>query len=147
MPPILAKDPQTNQVYSFNDTGSLDNAIGSYGYIPVDSNGVPYVVQNFEGGHLLNGAPENTYLLGVWYVGQKELLQTYWQKGQIPMPAADIINLPTVPMPSDVAANYQQYTTAKASVGAGVPMWLWLAVGAGALYFLGAFDHKRGEAS
>lgn len=145
MAAILAKDPATNQVYSFTDTGSLDNAIGNYHYIPVDSAGVPYVVQNFEGGHLLNGAPENTYLFGVWYAGQKELLQTYWQKGQIPTPAADILNLPVVPMPGDVAASYQQYEVAQASAPT-IPTWLWLVAGAGALYFLGAFDRgKRAE--
>jgi hypothetical protein len=131
---IYAKDSQTGQVYQFSDPSLLDNAIKNYHYVPVHQDGTPYVMQNFEGGYLFDGAPLNTYLVGQWYQGQKEALQPYWNNQTVPIPPQAILALPIVPMPA-------QYTAAAAT-----PMTTWLLYGGlalGAAYALGFFGHGK----
>ena len=123
--PINAADPVSKVIYPFTSAGQLDGAIAK-GWIPVRANGTAYKVQNFEGGNLLDGAPENVWFGMGWFAGQQELLQPYWQSGQIPIPPAALLNQPVVAMPADVAANFQAYQTAQQDI-LGIPWWAWAA--------------------
>lgn len=96
--------------------GELHEAIKE-GYAPVRPDGSLYIVTDFQGGFLLDGAPLNTWIDGVWFDGQREALTSYWQSGAIPMPPANVMNLPVVPMPEDVAGNHDVYT---ATQGGGI---------------------------
>lgn len=108
---VEALNPKDGIVYTFSAVGDLHDAIADFGYVPVRPNGTYYIVQTIDRGYVMDGAPLNVYILGVWYEGQKELLSPYWADGTIVRPSDEIISLPVVPMPDDVKAN---------EVGAGI---------------------------
>jgi len=132
---IGAADPASKVIYTFSEPGKLNDAIKNYGFIPTMASGQPFVTQSFEDGYLLNGAPINVHMYQVWYEGQRELLQPYWESGAIPSPVAELLSLPIVPMPEDVAQNYQVYKSTIANASGGIPTAL-IGFGALALIFL-----------
>ncbi len=104
MTPVHAADPASKQIYTFTDVGALHNAIKIYQYIPVHEDGSPFNTQYLQeyDGYVLDGAPINVWLDGVWLEGQKEAMAPYWASGQIQKPPANILNAGAVPMPPDV---------------------------------------------
>lgn len=134
---IAAADPASKVAYTFTDVGKLHDAIKSYGYIPLRQDGSQYVVQEFEGGYLLDGAPINVYIDGEWFQGQQEALASYWAAGTVPKPPNSILGLPVVPMPTDVAANQAAYVASQSSsLGLG-SLALPAAVGLGLFLLMG----------
>jgi hypothetical protein len=133
MTPVSASDPVSKVAYSFTSVGQLNDAIKG-GWIPLRPDGTPYKVQSFEGGYLMDGAPLNVWLGLGWYDGQQQALQPYWQNGQIPIPPMTTLNSPTIPMPADVAANFQSYQANQQDI-LGLPWWAW-AAGAAAYLLL-----------
>lgn len=132
--PIAAMDPVTKVVYTFTDVGQLHAAIQQFNYIPIHSDGTAFKVQSFEGGYLLDGAPINVWMGLGWYAGQMEALQPYWQSGQIPIPNTSVLGQKVVPMPADVAANFQAYQQSQQNL-LGFPWYYW-AAGAAAYLLL-----------
>ncbi len=112
MPNIQLKNPATGESATFSHTADVHNAIKVYGWVPVHSDGSPYVVQEFMGGYLLDGAPLNVYIEGQWYDGQKQALQPEWTSGRVPTPSTAVLNVGVVPMPPEVEANNQLYQAA-----------------------------------
>jgi hypothetical protein len=131
--PISAVEPNSKVAYVFTDVGQLHVAIQN-GWIPIHPDGTPFKVQSFEGGYLLDGAPINVWMGLGWYSGQIEALQPYWANGQVPTPPASISGAPVVPMPADVAANFQAYQQRQQNI-LGLPWWAW-AAGAAAYLLL-----------
>lgn len=113
---VNAINPEDKKVYTFSVTGDLNNAIDVFKYTPIRPDGTPYVTQSAHGGWLLDGAPLNVYIEGVWFDGQKELLTPDWNSGTVPRPSAAILAVGSAPMPADVAANYQNYLTSLNSI-------------------------------
>ena len=111
---IIAQDPNSHVNQTFADMVTLANAMSAYGYIPVRPDGTPYVVQNFDGGIIFDGAPLNCYLDGVWYEGQQEAISPHWGK-DVPVPSNAIQALPVVPMPSDIAASTAAFNAAQSA--------------------------------
>jgi len=130
--PIAAANPQSKIASSFTTVGSLNDAI-KLGWIPLRNNGSQFTVQSFLGGFLLDGAPLNVWMGLGWYSGQMAALQPYWQSGQVPIPPANVTSQPTIPMPADVANNFNAYETAQQNIF-GLPWYLWAA--AAGIYLL-----------
>lgn len=108
MATIKAASPQ-GQIYTFSNTGALHDAIKSYGYAPLHSDNSKFVVQPIFGGYVLDGAPINWWIEGVWYEGQKEALAPLWANGSIMQPPADVVATAPVPMPPAVLENWTNY--------------------------------------
>lgn len=137
---IQAADPASKTIYTFTDVGALHNAIKMYGYIPLRPDGSPYETQYLQAydGYLLDGAPLNVWMDGVWLEGQKEALQPFWASGQVRQPPANIANAGAVPMPPEIkeqTAAYQRTlntglfgmdTGTLVTIGAGVAAIWWL---------------------
>jgi len=132
---IQAADPASKTIYTFTDTGALHNAIKLYGYIPVHPDGTPFstVYLKEYDGYILDGAPINVWIDGVWLEGQKEALQPYWNSGQIPLPPANLSNAGSVPMPAEVKERTEAYrqtlgmdTGTLLAIGAGVAAIWWI---------------------
>jgi hypothetical protein len=140
---IAAADPASKVAYTFSDPGKLHDAIKEYGFIPLMTSGQPFVVQEFEGGYLLGGAPINVHMQGVWYEGQRDLLEPYYAAGTIPRPPADVLNAPTAPMPQNVSEAYQAYKTEQA--GGGLSSTLMIGLGGALLVYLLASGGKKGH--
>lgn len=134
MNPVNAADPATKVVFPFTDVGQLNDAIKLHGYIPIRSNGTPYQVQVFEGGYLLDGLPLNVLIDGVWYDGQQQALQPYWQSGTIPTPPPQMLGIGTITAPPAVAANFQHWQQSQQNI-LGFPWYYW-AAGAAAYLLL-----------
>ncbi len=132
---IAAADPASKVAYQFTDVDTLAVAIRDLGYIPLAPDGSPLLVQQFEGGYLLQGAPINVWMGKGWYSGQRELLEPYWQAGTIPTPPASITGAQVVAMPADVAADYAAYKAQDAGLFGGISTPMLLAAGAVALFF------------
>ena len=132
---VQAADPASKTIYTFTDTGALHNAIKLYGYIPVHPDGTPMqtvYLQEYDG-YVLDGAPVNVWIDGVWLEGQKEALANYWNSGQVMRPPADIANAGAVPMPAEVAERTAAYqstlgmnTGTLLAIGAGVAAIWWI---------------------
>jgi len=118
---IAAADPASKASFVFTDVGQLNDAIKTKGYIPIRSDNQPFIVQEFEGGYLLDGAPLNVYIEDEWYDGQRELLEPYWRSGAIPMPSSETLAVGTVALPADVAATYEEFKREQTPFGLGVP--------------------------
>lgn len=114
---IAAADPVSKQAYVFTNVGQLNDAIKTSGYIPLRSDNTPYRIQEFQGGYLLDGAPLNVFIENRWFEGQMEALAPFWDSGQIPPPSAEVLATGTVPMPDDVAANYEGFQEAQSPFG------------------------------
>lgn len=115
--PLNFRNPQsTLENYTVSKSSDAHNAIKDYGGIPLRPDGSPYVVTPFAGGYLLDGAPMNVLIEGVWYDGQKELLQPEWASGRIPTPSAAVLAVGAQPMPPEVAANYQTWLNAQGTI-------------------------------
>lgn len=112
---IVAADPASRVNTQFFNMESLANAMTNYGFIPIRPDGTPYVVQQFEGGLIFDGAPLNVYFDEVWYQGQQELVGPHWGK-DVPVPPPSIQALPVVPMPDTVTAQYQAYKASNAGI-------------------------------
>lgn len=132
---LTLADPASKATYTFTTVPDVHNAIKNYGYIPIRSDNSQFLVQEFEGGYLLDGAPINIYINGHWGEGQKELLEPYWQNGSIPRPSADILNLPVEPLSPETQANYEAYQAAQTPFGLGIPTQ-YLLIGGGLLAVL-----------
>ena len=137
MTPITAVDPASKVAYTFTDTGSLHNAIKTLGYIPLRKDGSPFNVQYLQqyDGYVLDGAPLNVWIDGVWLDGQKEALQPLWASGQVPQPPANVLNITVAPMPAQVAAQTAAYQQTLNAGGGflGMDTGTLVAVGAGLL--------------
>ncbi len=118
---IAAADPASKAAYVFTSVGQLNDAIRGRGYIPLRADNTPYVVQEFEGGYLLDGAPLNVYIDGEWFDGQQALLQPYWIAGSIPTPSREVLAMGAVALPPEVAANYEAFKKSETLLGLGVP--------------------------
>jgi hypothetical protein len=103
-------DPKSKVTSVWSDGVRASIAIRDEGYIPILDDGTPATVNLFEGGYLVQGAPMNAWIQGVWYTGQKEIVAPFIQSGQVPQPPQAIWNLPVVDPPADVL---QQYAGAK----------------------------------
>ncbi len=138
MASVVASDPASKTPRVFTDPASLTYAMEKLRFIPLRPDGQPFIV-NFltdEGGYLFDGAPLNVWFYGVWYEGQKEVGQKYWGANGVPTPSSQVMSLPVVPMPADVAATYQAF---KQSQGAGALLsnpWVLLAGGIGLVWLL-----------
>lgn len=117
---VGARDPASHTIQTFADQGQFDVAVTNYRYTPVRQDGSDFMMQKFEGGTLLDGAPLNVWFDGVWFEGQQELLQPHWGR-DVPQPPASIIALPIVPMPGAVAAGYRAYKEGGGSILDGIP--------------------------
>lgn len=108
---IAAIDPASKVARTFTSQDELAQAIQSQGWIPIHTDGSPFDVKflEAEGGFVIDGAPLNVYFEGVWYQGQKEVLQPYIDAGQVPMPDQSTWNLPTVPMPEAILSQYVEF--------------------------------------
>ena len=95
------------------------------GMIPLRPDGSEFIVDDFQGGFLLDGAPLNVWTERVWYEGQRPLLTSYWESGRIVQPPAEVLLFPEIPMPEDVRDNY----VGSQSGGIGLLTLLGLAVG------------------
>jgi hypothetical protein len=113
---VAAADPASKVSYVFNDGAQLSNAIQNYKFIPIRADGSPYKLQEFQGGYLLDGAPINVWMGEGWFTGQQELLRPLWASGQIPTPPPEVVAIPAVPMPAEVAAAYDAYKASASSV-------------------------------
>lgn len=118
---IAAADPASKASFVFTDVGQLNDAIKTRGYIPIRSDNTPFVIQEFEGGYLLDGAPLNVYIDERWFDGQQELLRPYWEGGQIPMPTRETLAIGSVTLPAEVAENYEVFKRSQTLFGLGVP--------------------------
>lgn len=137
MTPVTAVDPASKVAYTFTDTGALHNAIKTLGYIPLRRDGSPFQTQYLQqyDGYVLDGAPLNVWIDGVWLDGQKEALQPLWASGEVPQPPANVLNVSVAPMPPEVAAQtaaYQETLTQGAGFF-GMDTGTLVAVGAGLL--------------
>ena len=103
---LVMADPASKVSQVFPDMKQAEIAIGTYGFIPLLSDGTAATVNEFEGAHLVQGAPINAWVGGYWYTGQKEIVSSLVQAGQVPQPPPEIWNLPVVDPPADVLANY-----------------------------------------
>ena len=133
MTPVNAQDPTTGRIYPFVDPPQLNDAIVNHHFVPVRSDGSPYRVQLFEGGYLFDGQPLNVIQQGFWYDGQQQALLPYWQNGTIPVPPANILNLPVQGMPAQLQAQTQAFVDSENNI-LGLPWWVW--AGGAAVYFL-----------
>lgn len=108
---VQAADPASKTIYTFTDTTALHNAIKMYGYIPVHTDGTPMqtVYLKEYDGYVLDGAPINVWIDGVWLEGQKEAMAPYWNSGQVMRPPANIESAGAVPMPAEVKAQTEAY--------------------------------------
>jgi hypothetical protein len=134
MTPIQAADPASKTIYTFTDVGALHNAIKEYHYIPLRADGSPFEVQYLQeyDGYLLDGAPLNVWMDGVWLEGQKEALASYWNSGQVRQPPANILQAGAVPMPPEVAERTAAARAAATGGGLfGMDTGTLLALGAG----------------
>jgi hypothetical protein len=135
---VAAADPASKVPRIFNDQASLTYAMEKLRFVPLRPDGTPFIV-NFltdEGGYLFDGAPLNVWFDGVWYEGQKEVGQKYWGNNGVPTPSSQVMNIPVVPMPADIAATYQAF---KEGQGAGALLsnpWVLLAGGIGLVWLL-----------
>ena len=130
---IKAADPASKVIYLLFSVEEAGQAF-DLGYILVREDGSQALVQRFEGGHLMDGAPLNVYFSGVWYQGQKELLEPEWAAGRIPRPPEALVQLPVEGMPDPVREQYEGY---KAAEAAGVGFnWQTVALVAGAGFVL-----------
>jgi hypothetical protein len=123
----------------------LTYAIEKLNFIPIRPDGAPFIV-NFltdEGGYLLDGAPMNVWFDGVWYEGQKEVGNKYWGKNGVPMPSSQILSLPVVPMPGDIAETYQAFKASQGGLFSGNTL-VYVGLGLLALY---AFTRAPGRGS
>lgn len=129
---VQAADPASKTIYTFTDTGALHNAIKVYGYIPVHADGTPMdtVYLKEYDGYILDGAPINVWIDGVWLEGQKEAMEAYWTSGQVRRPPADILNAGAIPMPAEVKAQTEAYQRTQAGF-LGMDTGTLLAIGAG----------------
>lgn len=118
---VNAADPASKVIYVFVETAELDAAIKDRQFIPVRADGSQMLTQEFQGGIIIDGAPINVWMGDGWFQGQKEVLQPYWDDGSVPLPPAELLNLPVGPMPTDVALGYQAYLE---SQGEPTPAWL-----------------------
>jgi hypothetical protein len=99
----------------------LNDAIKAKGYIPIRPDNQPYIVQEFEGGYLLDGAPLNVYIEGRWFDGQQALLEPYWNSGQVPTPTRETLAIGAVTLPPEVAENYEVFKKSQTPLGLGIP--------------------------
>lgn len=118
---ITAADPASKATYVFTDAGQMHNAIKNRGYIPIRPDGTPFIVQEFEGGYLLDGAPMNVYTDEQWFEGQRELLEPYWTSGTIPTPSREVLDRGSVVMPEEVTENYETFKKSQTVLGLGIP--------------------------
>jgi hypothetical protein len=132
MTPIQAADPASKTAYTFTDVGALHNAIATYGYIPLRADGSPAEVQFLQeyGGYVMDGAPLNVWMNGVWLEGQKEAMEPFWTSGQVRRPTTNIMNAGVAPMPPEVAAQTKAYQAAQGGLF-GMDIGTLVAVGAG----------------
>ncbi len=133
---VNAADPASKTIYTFTDVTALHNAIKMYGYIPVHADGTPFNTQYLQeyDGYLLDGAPLNVWLNGVWLEGQQEALTPLWNSGQVPRPPANLMSAGAVPMPPEVQARTAAAQQAAHAGGLfGMDTGTLVAVGAGVL--------------
>jgi hypothetical protein len=126
---ITAADPASKATYVFTNAGQLHDAIKERGYIPVRADLQPYIVQEFEGGYLLDGAPLNVYIDGQWFTGQRELLEPYWKAGTIPTPPQSVLDVGMVEMPEEVRETYETFKKSETLFGLGIPTPVLLGAG------------------
>jgi hypothetical protein len=106
---LVLADPKSHVTTSVSDEVQATQMMVNYGAIPILPNGRAAQVQSFEGGYLVQGAPLNVWLKGVWLTGQKEILTPFWQNGTIPTPALDQLNMPIVDAAPEVLQAYANY--------------------------------------
>ncbi len=137
MATITARDPVTAQTYTFNLVAALHGAMSPpYNYVPLRADGTPFAVNKVAGGFVIDGAPLNVWIDGVWYIGQKELLAPMWAAGTVPTPSAAILAGVPVPMPPAVAANWAAYQASQNEIfGIPTPIFV-IGAGLAALWFL-----------
>lgn len=135
MSAVQAADPASKTIYTFTDVGALHNAIKMYGYIPVHADGSPFKTQYLQeyDGYVIDGAPLNVWIDGVWLEGQREAMEPLWSSGQVPRPPANILNAGAVPMPPEVQQRTAAYQAAHAGGLFGMDTGTLVAVGAGVL--------------
>jgi len=132
--PIQAADPASKVAYTFTDVGALHAAIATYSYIPLRADGTPFEVQFLQeyGGYVLDGAPMNVWMDGVWLEGQREAMEPYWSSGQVKRPPEAILNAGVQAMPADIAARTKAYQAAQTGGGLfGLDISTWVTVGVG----------------
>jgi hypothetical protein len=144
--PVQAVDPNSKTTYTFTDVGALHNAIKLYNYIPVHTDGTPFKTQYLQevDGYVLDGAPINVWMEGVWLTGQKDILQKYWAAGSVPQPPANVMNAGEVPMPAQVQAQTAAYQAMQGGLF-GMDTGTLVAVGVGVLAIFWLSSGKKGR--
>lgn len=153
---LVMADPQSKVTSVWSDGATASIAIRDRGFIPLLDDGTQATVNLFEGGYLVQGAPMNAWINGVWYTGQKEIVAPFIQSGQVPQPPQSVWNLPVVDPPPDVLQNYASakgvpdatslvdaYQRGGPVGGAGLD-WTTLAlIGAGAVFLFAFFPRRK----
>jgi len=109
---VVVLDNATGKTIMFRDQDPgnvLDQGLRSNRFTPLREDGSPAAVYLFEGGVLIDGAPGNAWIDDVWYTGQRDILEPFYQSGEIIRPPEWIWNLPDVDPSAEILATYAAF--------------------------------------
>lgn len=138
---LQAADPASKVAYTFTNVDALAHAIQDYGFIPLRTDGSVANTQFLKeyGGYLIDGAPINVWIDGVWLEGQKEAMAPYWNNGSVPRPPDAILNAPIEGMPPELAAQTAAYQAKQSGIfGMDTGTLLVLGTGIMAIWWIGS---------